>query len=159
MEYTEDTHRIAHLFVSKLATALCDQRMALLGTATDDGWSVGPNDVTDANELMLEAYGELTGQDAATSEDISEADFDRMSDAFNLAFEWESGASLDGLNAQYRAWIEMNAPQLGNTDAETAIRTGDLTDVQKAWLRDFCGRWDRVKTLRSPFREAKPNRT
>jgi hypothetical protein len=61
-------------------------------------------------------------------------------------------APLDGLTAEYHAWMRANDINFGSADesvslavdiARAHLHDENLTDAQRAWLRDFVRRWER----------------
>lgn len=47
---------------------------------------------------------------------------------------------LNLLTAEYAAWNKSQALNLGSADEH--LFDADLTEDQRRWLADFCGRWD-----------------
>ena len=59
---------------------------------------------------------------------------------------------LDRLTAEYHAWMRENGVDLSNADesislavdvARAHLHDENMTDAQRAWLRDFVRRWER----------------
>jgi hypothetical protein len=48
--------------------------------------------------------------------------------------------TIDALIDEYREWNKANGLNLGSADEH--LFDEDLTETQRAWLRDFCERWD-----------------
>jgi hypothetical protein len=61
---------------------------------------------------------------------------------------------LERLTAEYHAWMRANSVDLGSADesvslvfdiARAHLHDENLTDAQRAWLADFCRRWERER--------------
>jgi hypothetical protein len=63
---------------------------------------------------------------------------------------------LDRLTAEYYAWMRENGVDLSSADesislavdvARAHLHDENMTDAQRAWLRDFVRRWEREQGL------------
>ncbi len=53
---------------------------------------------------------------------------------------------LTGLTNEYQAWQTAQGLHLGRADQY--VHDNNLTEEQRAWLRDFCHRWDKASQRR-----------
>ena len=66
-----------------------------------------------------------------------------MADTTNIEAEIE--AELAGLTKEYAAWNKAQGLSLGSADEH--LFDEDLTDAQRAWLKDFSQRWEDASPL------------